>query len=97
MSEQRQHVYNAHPVDRMPEGYEGVDVEMVCCHPETGHVVIFGRPFTAESNVELDAAHSCDEMGCGSVGSHVLMTCTISRPWSLSYHANPKDRRVFKT
>lgn len=30
-------------------------------------------------------------------GCWYLMTCTIVQPWSLSYHANPKNRRVFRS
>ena len=47
------------PRDRTPSGYTRVEAYM-----GRGHVVVMGQP--------TDEDHSCDAMGCGSTGSHVV-------------------------
>ena len=47
------------PRDRTPSGYTRVEAYM-----GRGYVVVMGQP--------TDESHSCDEMGCGSTGAHVV-------------------------
>ena len=47
------------PRDRTPSGYTRVEA-----YAGRGHLVVMGQP--------TDEDHSCDAMGCGSTGSHVV-------------------------
>ena len=38
-------------------------------------VIVFGYP---KSDLPDDESHNCDEMGCGSIGAHVLGNFTLS-------------------
>lgn len=70
------------PIDRLkdtylklPEGWEQMPVTAAYCKPGTGEVILCGYP-----DSEGGELHSCDEMGCGSVGLHVLARCQLTSP-----------------
>lgn len=59
----------------LPDGWEEVPAVAVYCRPETGDVIIMGFP-----DSEGGELHNCDEMGCGSVGPHILARCRVASP-----------------
>jgi hypothetical protein len=55
------------PRDRTPSGYTRVEAYM-----GNGHVVVMGSP--------IDESHSCDALGCGSTGAHVIARLPLPAP-----------------
>jgi len=55
------------PRDRTPSGYTRVEAYM-----GNGHVVVMGSP--------SDESHSCDALGCGSTGAHVIARLPLPAP-----------------
>ncbi len=77
----RHYHYEPEFVDRLPPGFERVPAAEVVVNPATGMLVVFGAPLdTEEPPPDSDRWHSCDEMGCGSLGPHVLLVAQVTRP-----------------
>lgn len=64
----------------LPEGWERVPSSEVFLHRPSGRVLVGGKPHEEPPNGE---GHSCDEMGCASIGSHNLIWARLESPEDL--------------
>lgn len=62
----------------VPPGYRRIPVE---AYTDGHRLVVLGSPYDVhDDSGEDESWHSCDEMGCGSVGPHVLASVVVRPP-----------------
>ena len=80
MSETKRSHWQAVPCGELAPGWEKVPAAAVYFHPATGRILVAGSPDPEPPNEE---GHSCDEMGCSSVGAHNLLWAVVTSPEDL--------------
>jgi hypothetical protein len=76
----------------VPDGYRALPVE---AWTNGRHLVVLGDPYAVHDDSEEDAEgwHSCDAMGCGTVGPHVLLS-EVVRPAETTLPPAPERDEV---